>query len=264
MSSPSWVDDGLQLWFGLTALSVAYVASVEFIGNSAQRRSSLAMATMRWGWVLVTLYVGPFGALTHWLLHRDAAPATLPPPPPPLWKQTVESTIHCVAGDATGVLIAAVAARWLHLPGHVEVVVEYVVGFAVGLFAFQAPCMKSTFGSSYWRSVRGTLLPEALSMNAVMAGMIPVMALAMSLDMAAMDPTSLHFFGTMSMAFIAGTVATLPVNAWLVYRGLKHGMGGEARAQLRHSVATASKATAMVLTLAMLGCGIILATHFAG
>ena len=118
--------------------------------------------------------------------------------------------------------------------------------------------MKSTVGGSYWRAVRGTLLPEALSINAVMAGMIPVMVIMMSRDVRAMEPTSARFWGTMSLAFVVSTVTTYPVNWWLVKRGLKHGMGGEERARLGHAVSAASKLTAMALTLAMLVGGIIL------
>ena len=168
-----------------------------------------------------------------------------------------------MAGDATGILLAAVVTSWLRLPMSLEVIVEYVAGFVVGLFVFQALCMKPSFDGSYWRAVKGTLLAETLSMNAVMAGMIPVMVILMSRDMSAMEPSSVRFWGTMSLAFVVGTVTTYPVNWWLVKRGLKHGMGGEARARrLRHSVSAASKLTAVVLTLAMLAVGIIFAARY--
>jgi hypothetical protein len=122
--------------------------------------------------------------------------------------------------------------------------------------------MKASFDGSYWRAVKGTLLAETLSMNAVMAGMIPVMVILMSRDMSAMEPASVRFWGTMSLAFAVGTVTTYPVNWWLVKRGLKHGMGGEERACLRHAVSAASKLAALVLTLAMLAAGIMLAARY--
>ena len=93
-------------------------------------------------------------------------------------------------------------------------------------------------------------------------GMIPVMVILMSRDMSAMEPSSVRFWGSMSLAFVVGTLMTYPVNWWLVKRGLKHGMGGEARARLRHSVSAASKLTAVVLTLAMLAGGIIVAARY--
>ena len=62
-------------------------------------------------------------------------------------------------------------------------------------------------------------------MNLVMAGMIPVMVFFMSRDMAAMEPAGLRFWGVMSLAAIVGGALAYPANAWLVARGLKHGMG---------------------------------------
>lgn len=255
------IDVVLWVWFVLTALAVASVAYDQFKGGREEK--SLAMKTMRWGWVLLTLYTGVFGLGIYWFLHRASARETPEPSEPPLWEQSVESTIHCVAGDATGILLAAVVTIWLGLPMNLEVMVEYAAGFAVGLFVFQALCMKPSFDGSYWRAVKSTLLAEMLSMNALMAGMIPVMVILMSRDMSAMEPSSIRFWGTMALAFVVGTLMTYPVNWWLVKRGLKHGMGGEARAaRLRHSVSAASKLTAVVLTLAMLAGGIILAARY--
>ncbi len=235
-------DVVLWIWFALTALAVAYVAYDQFKGGPEQKENSLAMKTMSWGWVLLTLYTGPFGFIVYWFLHRAPARKSPEPSAPPLWEQSVESTIHCVAGDATGILIAAVVTISLQLPMSLEVMVEYAAGFAVGLFVFQALCMKPSFDGSYWRAVKSTLLAETLSMNALMAGMIPVMVILMSRDMSAMEPSSIRFWGTMALAFVVGTLMTYPVNWWLVKRGLKHGMGGEARAaRLRHSVSAASK-----------------------
>jgi len=34
----------------------------------------------------------------------------------PRWKQAVGATIHCIAGDATGIIAGALTARGLHLP----------------------------------------------------------------------------------------------------------------------------------------------------
>lgn len=247
----------LWVWFALTALAVAYVAQDQFKGGPEEK--SLAMKTMRWGWVLLTLYTGVFALVIYWLLHRAYVRKT---PEPSLWEQSVESTIHCVAGDASGILLAAVVTIWLRLPMSQEVIVEYVAGFAVGLFVFQALCMKPSFNGSYWSAVKSTLLSEMLSMNAVMAGMIPVMVILMSRDMSTMEPSSVRFWGTMSLAFVVGTLTTYPVNWWLVKRGLKHGTGGEARAHLCHSVSAASKLAATVLTLALLAGGVALGVRY--
>jgi hypothetical protein len=139
----------------------------------------------------------------------------------------VGSTIHCLAGDATGIIVAASITLVLGLPMGVDSIVEYVAGFGVGLLVFQALFMKDVLGGSYGQAVRKTWLAEWLSMNAVMSGMIPVMVVMMSRHMQAMEPTSSRFWAVMSLACLVGAVLAFPVNWWLVKHGLKHGMGTE-------------------------------------
>ena len=254
-----FIDVVLWIWFALTALAVAYVAYDQFKTGPGRKQSSLAVKTMRWGWVLITLYTGIFALIAYWFLNRTSVGEM---PEPPLWKQTIESTIHCVAGDATGILIATVVTILLGLPMSFEVAMEYVAGFAVGLFVFQALCMKPSGDGGYWRGVKSTLLAETLSMNVLMAGMIPVMVILMSRDMSAMEPSSVRFWGTMSLAFMVGTVMTYPANWWLVKHGLKHGTGGEAQARVRPKASFAGKLTATCLTLVLLGSGVALSAAY--
>ena len=143
----------------------------------------------------------------------------------PLWKQALGSTIHCMAGDATGVIVAAVITATFGLPMGIDSAIEYAFGFAFGLLIFQALFMRDMLGGSYVAAVRKSILPEWLSMNGVMAGMIPVMIVLMTRDMRAMEPTSVRFWAIMSLATLTGAVIAYPVNVYLVAVGLKHGMG---------------------------------------
>lgn len=215
-----WVEIVLWIWFSLTALSVMYVAW-DLITRTPE------MKVMKWGWVLVTLYTGPVAFVLYWLSCREPSPGTHEKLIASLWKQAVGSAIHCMAGDATGIIIAAAITSSLGLPMGADAAVEYVVGFAFGLLIFQALFMKDMLGGSYWQAVKGTWLAEWLSMNAVMAGMIPVMIVLMTKNMWAMKPTSMGFWGIMSLASLAGAALGYPVNWWLVKNGLKHGMGTE-------------------------------------
>ncbi len=123
--------------------------------------------------------------------------------------------------------------------------------------------MKRAMGASYGQAVRRTVLPEWLSMNALMGAMLPVMAILMARNPTAVRPGGLRFCGVMSLAILAGAIVAYPVNVWLVANGLKHGMGtshvlgrgGAMRGE--HSVpqrpgrmATAVVAIATVLVLA--------------
>jgi hypothetical protein len=109
----------------------------------------------------------------------------------PLWKQAVGSTIHCCAGDATGIIVAAALTGLVGWPIAFDLVVEYIAGFAFGLFIFQALFMMQMMGVSYWQNVRSTFVPELVSMNAMMAAMAPTMRLLMmGRDMRAMTQPS--------------------------------------------------------------------------
>jgi hypothetical protein len=215
----AWIDGVLLGWFLLTAVSVAYVGWDAFV------RGNPDVAVMKWGWLLVGLYMGPVALLLYVLSTKEPRPGTHAQFIKPLWKQGLGSTIHCVAGDATGIILAATITALLGFPMWVDLGVEYAAGFACGLFVFQSLFMKDMMGGSYRHAVRMSFVPDWLSMNMMMTGMILVMVpLMMGRDMRAMEPSQLLYWGTMSFGVIAGFVAAYPVNVWLVAKGLKHGM----------------------------------------
>jgi hypothetical protein len=214
-----WIDVILLGWFALTALSVAYVAW-DAITNNPE------MTVMKWGWVLVTLYLGPISLFLYIMSCKEPYPGTHEEFIKPLWKQGLGSAIHCVAGDATGVIVAAIITSALGLPMWLDMTIEYIAGFAFGLLIFQSLFMKDMMGGSYLKAVQHSLMPEWVSMNFMMAGMFPMMVrLMMGRDMRAMEPTELVFWGAMSAAIGFGLLTCYPINIWLVDKGLKHGMG---------------------------------------
>jgi hypothetical protein len=79
-------------------------------------------------------------------------------------------------------------------------------------------------GGSYRRALADTFVAELLSMNFLMAGMVPT---AMTLRIhipSASEPSNLSFWFVMSMALLVGFVVAYPINWWLVAHHLKHGM----------------------------------------
>jgi len=208
----------LWAWFALTAASAAYVAWDAFTYNPE-------MGVMKWGWLLVTLYTGPIGLALYLLTCKEPAPGRHEEFITPLWKQGLGSAIHCMAGDATGIILSAAVTTALGFPMWLDVTLEYAFGFAFGLLIFQAVFMKDMLGGSYVQALRRSFLPEWLSMNCVMAGMIPVMVILMSCVPGAMEATAPRFWGVMSLATLVGGTLAYPVNVWLVSVGLKHGMG---------------------------------------
>jgi hypothetical protein len=208
----------LYAWFATVLASALYVALDAFTKNPE-------LTVMKWGWVLVTLYIGPIGASIYVLSCKEPRPGTHERFVAPLWKQSLGSTIHCVAGDATGIVLAAIITTSIGLAMWGETIVEYVAGFGFGLLVFQALFMRDMLGGSYLAAVRSTVLPEWLSMNCVMAGMVVVMVITRSHAKGATDVGDIRFWGVLSLAVLAGLVVAYPVNVWLVNNKLKHGMG---------------------------------------
>ena len=134
----AWIDIALLGWFAVTALSVAYVAY--------DIRKNPDFPVMKWGWILVTLYMGPVAAGLYVLSDKEPRPGEHERFIKPLWKQAVGSTIHCVAGDATGIILAATVTALLGFPMWIDLIVEYLAGFAFGLLIFQALFMKNIMG----------------------------------------------------------------------------------------------------------------------
>jgi FtsP/CotA-like multicopper oxidase with cupredoxin domain len=212
------IDLVLIVWFALALLSSAYVAYDQFAHNPEP-------AVMKWGFVLITLYMGPIGLLLYVMADKEPKPGTHEEFIKPLWKQAVGSTIHCCAGDATGIIIAAAITASLGLPMWLDLIVEYTAGFLFGLLIFQSLFMQGIMGGSYRENVRRMFLPELISMNMMMAGMAPVMSLLMmGRDMRAMQPTELLFWGVMSLGVIVGFTFAYPANVWMVARKMKHGL----------------------------------------
>ncbi|GAB4187179.1 MAG: DUF4396 domain-containing protein [Simkaniaceae bacterium] len=179
---------------------------------------------MKLGWALVVLYTGPLGLFFYFLSCREPLPGTHEKFIAARWKQALGSEIHCLAGDATGIILAAVILHFYELPSWFEIILEYISAFIIGLFVFQALFMKKMHGGTYIKAVKNTIYSETVSMNMIMTGMIPVMIVWGYLQPSARNPMTLNFWGMMSLATIVGGIFAYPMNYWLVKKGLKHGM----------------------------------------
>jgi hypothetical protein len=206
----------MLLWFLLAGISLLFVA--------IDIRTTPESPVLKWGFVLLTAYTGVVGAFLYVLGCREPLPGLHERYLAARWRQTLGSTMHCVAGDGVGILVGAVLASVLGLAGPTEVIVEYVLGFAFGWMVFQALFMREMAAGSYSRSLTSTFIPELLSMNLLMAGMVPtVMALRMQIA-SRTDPPTPAFWFVMSVGLLIGFVIAYPMNWWLVANHLKHGM----------------------------------------
>ena len=210
------LDGVMALWFGLTAISVIYVV--------VDIRTTPESPVLKWGFALLTVYTGPLGAFLYVLGCREPLPGLHERYVAVRWRQVLGSTMHCVAGDGVGILAGAVIASVLHLTKAGDIALEYALGFGFGWSIFQALFMREMANGSYAHALRKAFMPEFLSMNFLMAGMVPVMLLAMGGIPASNEPTSPAFWFVMSMALLVGFITAYPMNWWLVSHHMKHGM----------------------------------------
>jgi Domain of unknown function (DUF4396) len=206
----------MLLWFLLTAAALLFVA--------VDIRNTPESPVLKWGFVLVTAYTGIVGAFLYVLGCREPLPGLHERYVAVRWRQVLGSTMHCVAGDGVGILAGAVLSSVFGLTGLAEIVVEYILGFVFGWTIFQALFMRDMAGASYRRALSDTFMSELLSMNLLMAGMVPtVMALKARIPAAA-DPMMPSFWFVMSIGLLVGFIIAYPMNWWLVANHLKHGM----------------------------------------
>src|SRR5262249_60838007 len=78
-----------------------------------------------------------------------------------------------VAGDGVGIIAGAALSSVLGLAGLAEIILEYVLCFAFGWTIFQALFMRDMAGGSYLRALSSTFISGLLSMNLLMAGIVP-------------------------------------------------------------------------------------------
>jgi hypothetical protein len=206
----------MLLWFLLTVPSVLFVA--------IDIRRTPESPVLKWAFVLVTVYTGPIGAFLYVLGCREPLAELHERYVAARWRRVLGSTMHCVAGDGIGILAGAVIASFLASSRLTDIAIEYALGFGFGWSIFQALFMRDMAGGSYRSALASTFIPEFVSMNLLMSGMVPIAALGRTLISVPLSPLAPDFWFVMSMALLTGFIVAYPINWWLVARGLKHGM----------------------------------------
>src|SRR5262249_45202884 len=92
----SMLDGVMLLWFVLTAAALLCVAG--------DTRAAPESAVLKWGFVLRPAYPGVVGAFLYVVGCREPLPGLHERYVATRWRQTLGSTMHCVAGDGVGIL----------------------------------------------------------------------------------------------------------------------------------------------------------------
>lgn len=194
------LDGAMGAWFVLTAVSVLFV-----VGDSIV--NGVTSWVQRIAWILVTIYTGPVGLFFYLLACRRPFPGGHDRFTRATWKQSLNSEMHCLAGDATGIIVAAAIVPVLALGNGWDMTIEYVAAFVTGLFIFQALMMIRMYSGDYAKAVHKTIFAETVSMNFVMIGMIPVMVILEATWAGSESPLDPAFWFRMSLAAVAGSLS---------------------------------------------------------
>ena len=211
------IEGALTIWHLLAAASIVFMV-YDLATNTP------SMNVMKVAWVLITLYLGPIGLFMYLLSCRQPMPGTHDAFIAAHWKQSVGSLTHCLAGDATGIILGAILTYRFSFPNGIDLILEYTAAFFFGWMIFQALFMRSMLSGDYGLALRKTFFAGFVSMNMVMVGMIPAMVILMHALPESRNPLHPLFWGVMSAATLAGGITAYPINSWMVRRGIKHGM----------------------------------------
>jgi hypothetical protein len=173
-------------------------------------------------------FTGPIGAFFYVLGCREPLHGTHEEYVSVRWRRVLGSTMHCAAGDGIGIgigiIVGAAIGAGFALNFWPDFLLEYALGFGFGWVYFQAFAMRYMAGGSYRKSLRMTFLPELLSMNLLMTGMLLTARFSMQAIAGGGDPARPEFWFIMSMALVVGFAFAYPINWWLVAHHMKHGM----------------------------------------
>ncbi len=214
------MDILLSLWFA-SAILAAIWAAYDMITTQPRM-----MPIIRIAWVLVILYLGVIGLLLYHYSCRVPPSGDHDEFVAPMWKRALGSTIHCVSGDALGIVIVAVIIYSVNLPMIVEFAIEYFFAFLFGWLIFQVAPIRVFMGKSLREALIGGARAEFVSLTVMVIGMFPTMYLIMRAGGGHMpSPASLEFWGIMSVSIAVGFLFTYPASWWMVSMGWKRGMG---------------------------------------
>src|SRR5262245_48210824 len=111
----SITGDVLLLWFVLTR------ASLIFLIYDLETNTP-AMWVMKLAWVLIVLYEEPIGLFIYLLSYRQPMPKPHDQFIASHWKQSVGSLMHCVARDATSLILNAIVTFHLRFPNSLDLI----------------------------------------------------------------------------------------------------------------------------------------------
>lgn len=201
-----------SLWILAVILSLAFTT----YGFNKSKLSG----TAKLGWILIILYTGPIGLFFFILATRKSNDSAHLLTSKTSWTQVVNAQAYGLAGNISGIVVAAITLSFIHTAMSIEIIVVYISAFLVGWLVFQSSLVATQF-KSYAKALVKTLFPELSSVNITMVGAIPVMLIMKHYIPSAAEPYHAAFWFTIAIATLVAGLISYPIYAWLIRQGFK-------------------------------------------
>ena len=135
-----------------------------------------------------------------------------------LTSAAISATIHCLTGCAIGEILGLVVATILGLGDVPSILVAIAPAFVFGYGLTIRPLLGA--GLPFGRAVRAAVVADTVSigvMEIVDSTVVVTVPGAMAAGLA-----DLLFWGSLAASLVVAFIVALPVNRWLIARGLGH------------------------------------------
>jgi hypothetical protein len=134
------------------------------------------------------------------------------------WSTAISATLHCLTGCAIGEVLGMVLATWWGWATWPSVVLAVALAFVFGYALTMMSVLRA--GLPF-----GTAVSVALAADTVSIAVMEVVDNAIMVSV----PGAMHaglanwiFWGALAFALLVAFVVTVPVNRWMIGRGLGH------------------------------------------
>lgn len=208
----------------LTAGICAVIIAGDILAGNRQQ-----MMIMNFVYPLTALYAGPLALIFYYRTGRKGAEQGSMMMKKPFWQSVVIGTLHCGSGCTLGDLLAELLLFFLpvtifgsELAG--SWTIDYIFAFIIGII-FQYYAIKPMKNLSPGAALKSALKADALSLTSWQLGMYGWMAISLFLIFDRRIPTTDPVFWLMMQAaMLLGFITALPVNWWLLKKGIKEAM----------------------------------------
>jgi hypothetical protein len=210
------------------SLAVAFFCAMLIVVDELRRPQK--MMVMNIVWPITALYGSVFALWAYFRVAAHAGHAR--EEGAPTWGDAALSDTHCGAGCMLGDIVAefAVFAFGLTLFGmalYASFAVDLAAAWLVGI-VFQYFSIKPMSHLSSGQALAAAIKVDTLSILAFQVGMYLWMALTrlVLFPKPQLLPDEAVFWFMMQIAMICGFLTALPMNLWLLRKGVKHSMHG--------------------------------------